>query len=122
MALLEAREKAVAAYRKQPGSWPDGIGAWYQPADWGPEKDGPAPLIAIGDARARALDPWANVRAKGGPCPPLPMSSERSLEDMSSEKLAKMEDSLPGPGKVVKNATYWREKKRLQRAQAKTSK
>src|SRR5215475_8607783 len=73
--LLHNRAKLVQAYRRNPNLYPDGIGAWYQPQDWDPRRPGPARLIATGNARLRALDPWANLRAKGEPHPngaPLP--------------------------------------------------
>jgi hypothetical protein len=65
--LHEARSKGVVAYRANPRPWPDGIGAWYRAEDWTDAGE----LIAVGEARARALDWWANDRAKGRPCPPL---------------------------------------------------
>jgi hypothetical protein len=68
LALLhEARSKGVRLYRANPRPWPDGIGAWYRAEDWTDSGE----LIATGEARARALDWWANDRAKGRPCPPL---------------------------------------------------
>ena len=86
--LLESsRAKYVRQYRANAHPWPDGIGAWYKSADWipGNDKDGDT-LIATGNARARALDPWANVRAKGEPCPPLPESQiETVTPDRNSE-------------------------------------
>jgi hypothetical protein len=65
--LHEARSKGVRLYRANPRPWPDGIGAWYRAEDW--TDDGV--LIAEGEARARALDWWANDRVKGLKCPPL---------------------------------------------------
>ena len=65
--LLEARAKIVVSYRREPRPWPHGIGAWYHPEDW----DDSGTLLAVGEARARALDPWANDRKAGRPCPPL---------------------------------------------------
>ncbi len=66
--LEESRGKFVLQYRENPKPWPDGIGAWFKDEDW--DKDGK--LIAVGEAMARALDQYANNRAKGLPCPPLP--------------------------------------------------
>ena len=64
--LLEARSHIVARYRG--GSmWPDGIGAWYRPEDWTDAGD----LTATGEAWSAAMDPHANDRAKGLPCPAL---------------------------------------------------
>jgi hypothetical protein len=71
--LALIRAKFVGKYRANPAPWPNGIGAWYRAEDWaaGNDDDGDV-LIATGEARARALDPWANMRAAGEVCPPLP--------------------------------------------------
>ena len=34
--LSEHRGRIVAKYRLNPQVWPDGIGPWYKPEDWGP--------------------------------------------------------------------------------------
>lgn len=37
--LTEHRGRLVAKYRVNPQVWPDGIGSWYKPEDWGPTDD-----------------------------------------------------------------------------------
>jgi hypothetical protein len=66
--LEESRGKFVLQCRANPRGWPDGIGAWFKDEDW--DRDGK--LVVVGEAKTRAVDPWANDRAKGRPCPPLP--------------------------------------------------
>ena len=74
------KNQLVIAYQISRTPWPDGIGAWYRPQDW--DKEGN--LIATGNDRARALDPWANDRAKGRPCPPIPgLIDETQVESQS---------------------------------------
>jgi hypothetical protein len=65
--LPDSRAAFVRQYWANPHPWPHGPGAWYRAEDW----DDAGKLLATGEARARALDPWANDRAKGEPCPPL---------------------------------------------------
>jgi hypothetical protein len=69
----------VVKYRLHKGNWPDGPGAWYKDEDW--DKDGN--LIAAGEARLRALDPFANDRAAGLPCPPLGEVDRRIDQDLA---------------------------------------
>jgi hypothetical protein len=82
--LAESRAKFVRRYRTDSRPWPDGIGAWFRQEDWAPgnDTDGDV-LIATGEARARALDPWSNMRAKGERCPPLPLLDEESRNSPS---------------------------------------
>jgi hypothetical protein len=65
------RARLARRYRMNPSPWPDGIGKWFHQEDWAPGDDATGDvLIATGEARVRALDPWSNNRAKGEPCPP----------------------------------------------------
>lgn len=66
--LEKSRGKAVRESREKTGVY---LGTWYRPEDWNENGD----LIATGIARLKVLDPWANDRAAGRPCPPL--GSER---------------------------------------------
>jgi hypothetical protein len=77
--LAHSRSAFVRQYRADPRSWPDGIGAWYRADDW--LDDGT--LVATGEARARAIDPWANDRAKGLPCPDLPDVTINAGDDVT---------------------------------------
>jgi hypothetical protein len=87
LALLhEARSKGVRLYRANPRPWPDGIGAWYRAEDWTDEGE----LIATGEARARALDWWANDRAKGRPCPPLALVPGASVNTPAAINVPKL--------------------------------
>lgn len=43
------------------------LGAWHRAEDWTADGN----LIATGEARLKAIDPWANDRAAGRPCPVL---------------------------------------------------
>lgn len=71
--LFESRAEFVRRYRSNPSPWPDGPGAWYRAEDWNDAGE------LIGDT-ARALDPFANARANGEPCPPLRPSRLRETE------------------------------------------
>ena len=73
------RGKFVVQYRAHPGSWPEGPGAWYRDEDW--DKDGS--LVAVGEARLRALDPFANDRAAGIPCPALGVTARDIDHDLA---------------------------------------
>jgi hypothetical protein len=80
-ALLAARSRLVVQHRA--GQWPGGnIGAWYSPEDWTDTGE----LVATGEAMARAMDPWANDRASGRPCPALVLSAEG--EGLQARRLA----------------------------------
>jgi hypothetical protein len=135
--LAASRAKFVRKYRDNPKPWPDGIGAWYRAEDWvaGDDDHGDT-LIATGEARARALDPWANMRARGEPCPPLPAievepepepetdraaneSHEPSLTAESHVTAAESHAAEPHaePWEVegVSRATYFRRKRQAER-------
>ena len=79
MELLEARGRLVRQYRANRGPWPQGIGAWYRAEDWSDSGE----LLADGEARVRALDAWANVRAWGEDCPPLPVTGVDAASTVS---------------------------------------
>jgi hypothetical protein len=85
--LHEEREKLVAKYRTNSSPWPHGIGAWYHTADWHWKTN---ELIATGNNRIRALDPYANLRAKGqtilpdgSPLPPLNLLPEEPSQPVT---------------------------------------
>jgi hypothetical protein len=111
--FAEDRSKLVRMFRENPRPWPDGIGAWYRAEDW----DDSGVLLATGEARARALDPWANDRARGRPCPPMPGVTPQLVTTpprvvTTSEPVTT--SPLPGPDDRV---TISRKKPKRDRAQ-----
>ena len=68
--LSEARANAGFLLDPEAGTSHE---VWFRRDDWklGGEQDDGAILQAAGEARARALDPWAASRSRGEACPPL---------------------------------------------------
>jgi hypothetical protein len=100
--LAATRSAFVLQYRANPRAWPDGIGPWYRPDDW--LDDGT--LIATGEAKAQALDPWANDRAKGRPCP----ETQRETGEAPVTG-AESHDDEPWVAAGVSRATWFRRQK-----------
>jgi hypothetical protein len=108
MDLAASRSAFVKQYRANAHGWPDGIGAWYRPIDW----DDGGTLLATGEAKARALDPWANDRAAGRPCPALPDVTETHVTKTPMPDVTK----TPLVGRPPSgNAMTAAERKRLER-------
>src|SRR5271154_3919201 len=101
--LAESRSAFVRQYRRDTRPWPDGPGAWYRHEDWADD----GTLVATGEARARALDPWANVRAKGAPCPALRVESRR---DAVTKRDAER-DAVTPPMTPAERARAYRQRK-----------
>jgi hypothetical protein len=106
--LHEARSKIVAAYRRSQAPWPDGLGAWYRAEDWADD----GTLVAVGETRARALDPWANDRKKGLPCPPLPrvnkleaVNTSVAVTPVNTPRAPKVIESVAGDPKAARRLT-----------------
>ena len=70
--LSEARAKTARGFLLDPEAGTSHE-VWFRRDDWklGGEQDDGAILQAAGEARARALDPWAASCSRGEACPPL---------------------------------------------------
>jgi hypothetical protein len=118
--LAESRARFVRRYRANRASWPDGIGAWYRPQDWASGNDDTGDiLIATGEARVRALDPWANMRAKGERCPPLPGVKQSGVKQSGVKQPDVKQPKAPDvkqPDRAAYLRQYMREYQRKRRA------
>jgi hypothetical protein len=105
--LAVTRSAFVLQYRANPRAWPDGIGPCYRPDDC--LDDGT--LIATGEAKARALDPWADDRSKGRPCPETQFETGETPVPGAEPHASESHDDEPWVAAGVSRATWFRRQK-----------
>jgi hypothetical protein len=98
---------------------------WFRPQDWAAD----GTLIATGEDRDRALDPWASGRSRGWRCPPLlhwsddlsrvssgslvavetpPRETRETRETPAGETPSESHDEKPWEAAGVSRATWFR--------------